>query len=499
MQLSKTEYMMFLKHPAWLWLKKHDKAKLPPVDDDLQALFDDGHLFETYAEKLFPNSSKVGFIKGIYESYLSMVKKTKELINNKNTKIILQGRLETGKITCIFDALERINENKFNLYEIKSSTQIKEEHIYDLAFQTVVLKGAGLDIDKIFVVHVNNKYIRNGEININDFVIKEDATEKVKDKIEETLIEIDNALSVMESDTPPDYSPRHCKLGALDEWMAIYEILYPSTHPHNIYKLAWLNPKLIGTLEDLGVKVIQDIPPTVRLNKKQQIQVKVTKQNKRIINSENIKKFLNNISYPLYFLDYETFSRIIPPFNGLRPYQQIPFQYSLHIIETPNGEIKHKEFLHMENSNPSLLLLRQLEQDIGEKGTILVWYDSFEKGRNEDLGNLYPEYFDFMRSINERVIDLMVPFYEGWFVDKDFFGSASLKKVLPVLVSELSYEKLEIKEGNTAQRLWMETIFDGKNLDKKDKIMKDLLEYCRVDTLAMVQLFQVLQKEMSLI
>ena len=213
------------------------------------------------------------------------------------------------------------------------------------------------------------------------------------------------------------------------------------------------------------------------------------------INKANIKKFLDNISYPIYFLDYETFSKIIPPFDGLRPYQQIPFQYSLHIIESPNGEIKHKQFLHTENSHPTLSLLNQLKQDIGATGTILVWFEGFEKGRNKDIALLYSEYTDFIQSINDRVIDLMVPFYEGWFVDKDFFGSASIKKVLPVLVSELSYEKLEIKEGNTAQRLWMETIFDNKNTEKKEKIMKDLLDYCRIDTLAMVQLFKFLQKE----
>ena len=274
--------------------------------------------------------------------------------------------------------------------------------------------------------------------------------------------------------------------------MSIYKILFPSSHLHNIYKLTWLNPKLVGILEDLGVKIINDIPPTVRLNKKQAIQVKVTKGNKRIVNRANIRKFLNNISYPLYFLDYETFSRIIPPFNKLKPYQQIPFQYSLHCMETPDGEILHKEYLHMENCDPSISLLRKLKQDLGEKGTILVWYDTFEKGRNMDLGLIYPEYADFLNSVNERIVDLMVPFYEGWLVDKDFFGSASIKNVLPILVPELSYEKLAIKEGDTAQRLWMETVFDGKNSVKRDKIMQDLLDYCRTDTLAMVEIFKFL-------
>ena len=191
-------------------------------------------------------------------------------------------------------------------------------------------------------------------------------------------------------------------------------------------------------------------------------------------------------------------SSVIPPFDGIKPYQQVPFQYSLHILESPEAELKHKEFLHTQNSHPGLPLLQKLKEDIGIEGTVLVWNEKFEKGRNKELGVMFHEYAEFMQSVNNRIIDLMIPFYQGWFVDKDFFGSASIKKVLPVLVSELSYKTLAIQEGASAQRIWMETILDGKNADTKDKIMADLIEYCKLDTLAMVQLFKVLQVEVAI-
>ena len=155
------------------------------------------------------------------------------------------------------------------------------------------------------------------------------------------------------------------------------------------------------------------------------------------------------------------------------------------------------EFLHRENTNPGRPLLEQLKKDIGEEGTVLVWYESFEKGRNVELGQMFPEYAEMMNKLNERIIDLMVPFSTGLFVDKDFFGSASIKKVLPVLISELSYEKLNIHEGGTASRTWKETILEGKNPEQKEQIMNDLLAYCRLDTLAMVQLFKFLEKEIA--
>ena len=494
MQLSKTEYMMFLKHPAWLWLKKHDKGKLPPVDDALQAMFDDGHEFEKYAEQLFPDAVTVGFS---FEenNYRTMPVRTKEVVES-GAKIILQGRLEAGEITCIFDVIERVGENEYDLYEIKSSTEVKEDHVLDLAFQTTVLQNAGLKVRKSFVIHVNNNFERSGDIEIAKLATQSEVTEQVKEKLEYTKTQIQKALMVAHSPLPPDFSPRHVGLRALDEWMAIYEAMFPQDHPHNIFKLTHLNPQIVGELEDLGVKLIADIPEGFKLNSKQQRQVTATKQDKRDVKKDKVKEFLAKFTFPLYFLDYETFSTVIPPFDGLRPYQQVPFQYSIHRLEQ-NGTLTHKEFLHTRNSHPGLPLLKQLVEDVGDKGTVLVWYESFEKGRNEELGLMFPDYAQKMKQLNERVVDLMIPFSSGWFVDKDFFGSASIKKVFPVLISELAYEALNIKEGGTASRTWKETFLDGKNLERKDQIVKDLLAYCGLDTLAMVQLFEFLRTEVS--
>ena len=174
MVISKSEFMMFLKHPAWLWLKKFDKDKLPIPDEGLQALFDEGTLFEGYAEKLFPDAVKLGYkVNGNAmpagrqdfsgTKYYALPEETaKEL--KKGTKVILQGRLEVdpsttlgaGSITSVFDVLEKVGENQFDLYEIKSSTSVKKEHIPDLAFQTIVLEKSGLKVRNLYVLHVNN-------------------------------------------------------------------------------------------------------------------------------------------------------------------------------------------------------------------------------------------------------------------------------------------------------------------------------------------------------
>jgi len=494
MTLSKSEYIMFLKQPAWLWLKKHDKAKLPEIDPNTQAMFDTGHLFEKYAEQLFPNAIRIGYS---FENnnYVTMPRRTTEALEN-GTKTIFQGRIETEHITCIFDVLDRVEGNVFDLYEIKSSTSVKIDHEYDLAFQVVVLEQAGLHIRHAGVILVNNHFIRNGKIDTKAITKITDVTEAVRELLDETKINIQKALKTIESTTPPGMSPRFVRFGPIDEWLAIYKSLY-NVDPHSIYNLASLKAPLVGELEDLGITLIKDIPDTIKLTEKQRLQVHTTKHNKRVIEKTKISNFLKDLKYPLYFLDYETMSSVIPPFDGTKPYQQVPFQYSLHILETPDAELKHKEFLHKENSNPGLPLLQKLKEDIGDEGTILVWFEKFEKSRNKELGEMFPEYADFMQKVNNRVVDLIIPFSQGWFVDKDFFGSASIKKVLPVLVSELSYKELNIQEGASAQRLWMQTILEGKNSDSKDKIMADLIEYCKLDTLAMVQLYKVLQAEIK--
>lgn len=491
MQISKSDYLLFLKHPAWLWLKKYSKTKLPPIDENQQAVFDQGHLFEEYAEQLFSDSVRLGFES--YEEYLALPFKTKNIMN-QGAKTIFQGRFEYGELTCIVDVLERVAENEFNLYEIKSSTSVKPEHIYDLAFQVNILESIGLKIKNLFVIHVDTEYKRNGEVKCEEIAKVTDITNEVREKSLETKENIKEALKVIKSKNPPEISPRFSK-SQFREWLVVYKFINKDLDKYSVYNLCGLTPELVEKFEDRGIKLINEIPDDIKLSDKQKMQIKAAKQNIQFIDKDIIKKFIGKINYPVYFLDYETLSGVIPPYDGTVPYQQIPFQYSLHIIEKPGGDLKHKEYLHLDSNMPVVELLKNLKKDIGKEGSIIVWYEPFEKGRNSEMAIMFPEYADFLEDINNRVVDLMTPFKKDWFVDKDFFGSASIKNVLPVLIDDLSYKALGIQEGGSAQRYWMETILYGNNKDRREEIIEDLLEYCKLDTLAMVRLFERLNKE----
>ena len=449
MQISKSNYMNFLRHPAWLWIEKHDKSKIPPTDENTQAIFDAGHKFEPFAESLFPEGVALGF--NDYDEYLTLPKRTQDAIE-RGDKVLFQPRFEWQNFTCICDIISFVGDNEVDLYEIKASTKVKPEHEFDLAFQTAVLEGAGLTVRNISVIYANKKYVRQGEIRADEITYTEDITEKVRAKDGVTAKYMPLALEVANRPTMPDPDPALAKLNSKKDWLKIYENIIPS------------EPKVWP----------DDTAPTIR--------------------HDEIKQFLDELQYPLYFLDYETLMSLIPYFDGQHPYQQVPFQYSLHVLKSPDAELEWREYLHREDSDPARPLTEQLLKDIRTEGTVLVWYEGFEKARNTELGDMMPEHKEAMEAINDRVVDLIIPFKKKWYDDPRFEGSASIKKVLPVLCPELSYKELGIQEGGSAQRLWMEAVLDGKRVDQKDQILADLVEYCKLDTLAMVEIYRTLRK-----
>lgn len=318
-----------------------------------------------------------------------------------------------------------------------------------------------------------------------------DVTEAVKAKRAYTHEHIEQALQVINLPTHPSFSPTLAGSGYFAAWLSIYRQLI-DVEPGSIYDLCGLNATMVSELELTGVRQLVDIPGDFSLTATQSLQVQATRQGSPIIHKDKIKEFLDNLVFPLYFFDYETLASIVPYFDGMKPYKQYPFQYSLHILDAPDAVLRHKEYLHRDNSNPAETLSRTLKSQIGDSGSVVTWNMGFERGCNTLVGSMVPEYTQFYKDLNKRIVDLKTPFSSCWYVDKDFRGSASLKNVLPVVVPELSYKILGIQEGNSAQRLWMEAVLDGKRVGEREQILSDLIEYCKLDTLAMVEIYKKL-------
>ena len=262
---------------------------------------------------------------------------------------------------------------------------------------------------------------------------------------------------------------------------------------HSIYDV-WFNEEKLNKLLDMGVLNLEDVPEDMITAARAHRHYTAVKTNKVYIEKDSIKNELSQLIYPLYFLDYETFSPAIPLFDGYRPYQRIVFQYSLHVQDEPGAELKHYEFLWDKLSDPTEALSETLSKQIGPSGSVIAWNMSFEQGCNTEMGERNPKYKKFYEDINDRMVDLIVSFRQGYYVDRRFQNSASLKMVLPVFVPKLSYKELGIQEGGTASESWR-VMVDPNTVKKKfQQIYDDLLKYCELDTLAMVEILRELEK-----
>ncbi|NQU84122.1 MAG: DUF2779 domain-containing protein [Parcubacteria group bacterium] len=487
--ISKSDFVKYLQCKKFLWLYKHRKDLLPEdIDKNLQKIFDDGYLVESYAYGLFPkgvNAQVDGFRESIF--------KTKKLMQEK-TPVIFQPTVLANDLCCRGDII-KLNEDgeRWDIYEVKGSTDVKDIHIHDLAFQKTCFEEMGFKVGELFVIFVNKEYVRRGEVDIEKFLKTRNVTEEVEYILLDTRKEVESAFGVIKQREEPDV--RILKQCRNPYQCTFLDYCWKDIPKSSIYDIARnLNEEKLNMLIDEGIIEIKDIPDDVFKSEHDIRHHHVAKHDTVHIEKENIEEELGRLEYPLYFLDYETYSTAVPMFDGYKPYQQMPFQYSLHVQEEPGGELKHYEYLAKDYEDPARKLAEDLSKRIGEKGSVISWYMPFEKGRNSEMGDAHPEFAEFFNSVNERMFDLMLIFKNGHYVHKDFRCSASLKKVLPVIVPELSYKELGINEGGTASTSWGEMIKDKTSAEEKERIYNDLLKYCELDTLAMVKILEKLRE-----
>lgn len=480
--------MLFLRHPAWLWLKKNDSTKLPEITSSAQHRVDEGYEFEECVELLFSGAEKIGF-KDLGE-YNTMLSRTSAAWSN-GAHCVIQGKYQFDEITCITDILEYDGDG-YILTEIKSSSSVKSEHELDLAFQKVVLEGAGYIIHTCRVAHVNSEYVREGDLDAKKLVSFTDVTENVAKLFEKTKSEIDSAIAVVNNKNIPDIDPLLATPDAFQEWLDIRKTLEPRLDKDSIYHLPKIGSGVAKKLTKNNITRIRDIKDSSLLSHGTAKYWKANKLGHRYINKSQVENFLNAMIYPIFYLDYETSSNAVPLWNHTKPYQQVPFQYSLHIKRGLSASLEHVDYLHKAKDNPMDRLLEQLSQDIAGHGSVVVWNKGFEMERNNEMAKYAPEYQDFLSRINSQVIDLMDPFKADMIMDPAFMGSNSIKDVLPVLVPKFSYNDLEIKDGGAAARKWKAVTLQYK--PNKEKVYADLIKYCKRDSEAMVLIHQELMR-----
>lgn len=487
--LSKSTYIRGLQCEKSLYLYKHNYNLRDGISTQLQAIFNQGTNVGLLSQQLFPNgadASPSDHFK-IQESVL----KTKEFID-KGESIIYEATFQYNGVLVAVDILVK-NEQGWKAYEVKSSTSISDTYINDTAIQYYVITNSGIELKDISIVYINNQYVKNGDIDVNELFTVESVLERVEEVVPTIPNQIESFKKLIAQDSVPDIDIGiHCSTPYGCDFMGHCWKHIPE---YSIFNISNLYTTKKFELYENGIVSFDQIDlNNSKLNPNQLLQVTSELNNTTYIDRDNITEFLKDFEYPLYYLDFETMTSAVPMFDNSRPYQQLVFQYSLH-IQTENGELKHREYLAEANPNidPRINFIKQLINDCGDTGDILVYNIGFERGKLNDLISIFPTYTYEISNIIGRLKDLMIPFQKKWYYTPEMKGSYSIKYVLPALVPELSYQDLEIKEGGTASSIFTQMV-NGEFQGNIDKTKVDLLEYCKLDTYAMVKILEKLKE-----
>jgi hypothetical protein len=450
-----------------LWAKTHNQLQQKPLSPHEQHLMLQGQEVEALAREYI---------------------ETNLLPNYSDAQLLWQPTYHDNQFEIRADALiwDKTGDY-YDLYEIKSSTAVRTDHEYDLTFQLLLLESF-LNIRHVFIVHINKDYQYSGEIDIGQFFSVEEVSEKVEKRRENVLALRQAAMQVSQLPLPNSSlactKPQSCPCPNL---------CHPNLPENPIYNIPYIGKKA-RTLREMGITDINAIPVDFPLNDKQQRHVRAVKEAKPLIDKYSIRDALAILEYPLYFLDYETFNPAIPLFPGYRPYEHIVFQYSLHVIREPGSDPQHFECLITDKIDPAPMIVRDLLDHLGDSGSIIVWNQSFEAHRNQDLAGHCESFSPQLDRINDRLFDLMKIFKDGHYIHPDFHGSASLKAVLPVLCPEYRYENLQITNGEEAMMTWYWLQTGDLDADSLKETKAAMKAYCELDTYAMVAIFHHLQK-----
>lgn len=412
---------------------------------------------------------------------------------NSSQRVDFQKTFETESgLFARLDAFEVDENGQSTLYEVKSSTSIKTDpahnHLKDACFQKICTERSGQNIDRVILIHLNKEYVRRGAVNPSELLVFADVTEQVAEITEETAGEIDEAVEFLR-ESKIDLNQCSCLHKTRTQHCDTFSTFNPSVPTSSIYSLPRLSAKKRDELVASQIFDLADVPDDFKLTANQTVVLHAVKNGEPQIQLDNIREFLSGFEFPLHFFDYETYASAVPLVDGASPHKHIPVQYSLHILKEDGG-LEHFEFLER---NPSLpgALLEKMKQDFHESGSVVSWHASFEKTQNREMAKWFPESAEFLDDINARMVDLEDVFKANY-VDAKFDGSTSIKKVLPVVCPHLSYKELGVQDGATAMDAWQKML--DAEPDQAGQIASNLIAYCKLDTLAMVEIYRFLKE-----
>jgi len=483
--VSKSKFLWGHQCRKLLWYAYNSKDQIPEPDAAQQANFDQGHEVGALAKLLYPGGIEVSA--GVTD-FEQVLRNSLEAIRER--KPLFEAGFVYNDGLARVDILNPVAKDAWDIIEVKSATEVKDVNLIDLAFQAFVYNGAGLNIRRCFVMHVDSNYVRRGAVDPKKFFKVVDVTKEVSGLSREIEPQLEDMFATIRRKQEPDIKiGPHCS----DPYPCPLQNKCWSFLPAaSVFDLYYGGKKCWRLLQD-GVVSLKDIPEDVDLTDRQTIQRKVATTGQPHIDRKALARFLKRLRYPVGYLDFETFSTAIPLFDGLSPWQQVPFQFSLHRVAAPGATPEHHGFLADGRSDPRPEFLNRLRDNIGDKGTVVVYSATFEKAVLDKLAQAFPEHAGWIVNVKRRVVDLLKPFQSFDYYHPDQHGSASIKSVLPVTTGR-SYADLEIKEGGQASLEFLRVHFGNGPEAERQKIRGQLERYCCLDTEAMILITDALRK-----
>ena len=483
--ISKSKFLWGLQCSKLLWHAYNAKELIPEPNAATQAIFDQGHNVGALAKKMFPEGIEIGA--GVLD-LAETIRLTQAAL--KLRKPLFEAAFSAGGGYCRTDILRPAPQDAWDIIEVKSTTSVKEVHVEDLAFQKWVLTNAGLKIRSCYLMHINSEFVRQGEIDPKKFFTLADVTDKTTELAQLVTDKLDDMFKVIRQRRHPDIQigsqcddPYSCLL---------HDHCWKFLPQFNVFDLYRGAKKGFDLLEQ-GVTALGDIPDDFELTGNQAIQKQVAISGKPYINKKAIAKFLAQLEYPVSYLDFETLGTAIPLFDGVSPYQQVPFQFSLHTVRASGAKPEHIMFLAEGRHDPRPAFMLKLRDAIARTGSIVAYNAPFEQSRLKECCEAMPKFAPWLKTVEGRVVDLLGPFRSFHYYHPEQHGSASMKAVLPALTGK-GYEGLEIQEGGTASNEFLRVTFGDVSAEERCRVRQQLEEYCGRDTEGMVWITDALRR-----
>ena len=479
--LTKSKYISGLQCLKYLWIQINEPERIPATGIVKQHIFDQGHLVGELAKQLFPGGIDIAT-----DNFMGNINETKKLL--KQRKPLFEAGVLAGSIYSRTDIINPVNDNEWDIIEVKSSTTVKDVHIQDASFQKYCWEMSGLKIRNCCLALINNKYVKNGEIDPQCLFNIHDITDQVAVASEGIQNRIDVIIENIKASECPEINIGKCCEDPYE--CALKQECWKFLPENNIFTLYYGGKKCFD-LFDQGVLTVKGIPEDYKLGEKQLIQKACVINDKPFLNKEGIKEFLSTLKYPLYYLDFETFGPAIPLFDGTRPFQNIPFQFSLHVVNDEGATPQHFSYLTNGADDPRPAFLAELKKLLGETGSIITYNQVFEEGIFKELALSFPEHKYWVSQIRDRLVDLLSPFRNFLYYHPLQKGKASIKNVLPAITGK-GYGELDIHEGQSASIAFLTITYGEVSEEERQKVRSDLIKYCGLDTEGMIWIVEKL-------